>query len=164
MFRLAPMSRVIRWLTIVLFLIPVGFLAAGSPIAFVGMFVALLYAAVWLLWRPTGFALDPGELVVVFPLRKKRTPLARVTGARAMDGKTAQDLMGFALRVGVGGLWGGFGWLRTAKRGWVEFYVSRTDGFVWIDREGQAPLLITPATPDAFVAALEGAHGATPPA
>jgi hypothetical protein len=32
------------------------------------------------------------------------------------------------LRIGVGGLWGVFGWLWT-RRGLVEVYVSRTDGW-----------------------------------
>jgi hypothetical protein len=33
-------------------------------------------------------------------------------------------------------------------------YVSRTDGYVWIERSGKRPWLITPEQPEAFVRAL----------
>ena len=62
------------------------------------------------------------------------------------------------MRVGAGGLWGGFGWLWTQRRGIVQMYISRTDGFVWIERVGDRPWLITPAQPSAFVRALSSAN------
>jgi len=52
------------------------------------------------------------------------------------------------------GLWGGFGWLWTRKRGVVQIYVSRDDGLVGIERVGGRPWLITPEHPEAFVRAL----------
>jgi hypothetical protein len=58
-------------------------------------------------------------------------------------------------RIGVGGLWGGFGWLWTTRRGLVEFYVSRADGMVLIERRGARPLLITPADPEKLLRALQ---------
>ena len=61
------------------------------------------------------------------------------------------------MRVGGGALWGGFGWLWTQRRGIVQMYISRTDGFVWIERVGDRPWLITPAQPAAFVRALSSA-------
>ena len=60
----------------------------------------------------------------------------------------------FAGRIGVGGLWGGFGWLWTRGRGMVEFYVSRTDGLVIVERRGGRALLFTPQDPEEFVDAL----------
>jgi hypothetical protein len=33
-------------------------------------------------------------------------------------------------------------------------YISRTDGFVWIERGADRPWLITPEQPQAFVSAL----------
>jgi hypothetical protein len=33
-------------------------------------------------------------------------------------------------------------------------YISRTDGFVWIERVDQRPWLITPEHPEAFVRTL----------
>jgi len=35
-------------------------------------------------------------------------------------------------------------------------YVSRTDGFVWIERAGERSWLITPERPKAFVRAMGG--------
>jgi hypothetical protein len=58
------------------------------------------------------------------------------------------------MRVGAGGLWGGFGWFWTTRRGLVRMYVSRIDHFVWIERGPAQPWLITPDHPDAFVRAL----------
>lgn len=55
------------------------------------------------------------------------------------------------MRIGAGGLWGGFGWLWTSRKGMVEFYVSRTDGFVLITRPNHLDILITPSTPEAFL-------------
>jgi hypothetical protein len=60
------------------------------------------------------------------------------------------------MRVGAGGLWGGFGWLWTQRRGIVQMYVSRTDDFVWIERPGERSWLITPERPKAFVRAMGG--------
>jgi hypothetical protein len=62
--------------------------------------------------------------------------------------------LGWAIRVGVGGLWGAFGSLWTSRRGSVEVYVSRTDGLVWIERRVGRPLLITPTNPEGFLRAL----------
>jgi hypothetical protein len=61
-----------------------------------------------------------------------------------------------AFFVGAGGLWGGFGWLWTERRGIAQMYVSRTEGLVWIERRGGRPWLITPEEPEAFVRALWG--------
>jgi hypothetical protein len=58
------------------------------------------------------------------------------------------------MRIGAGGLWGGFGWLWTKRKGMVQMHVSRTDGFVWIERKADRPWLITPENPEAFVRAL----------
>ena len=58
------------------------------------------------------------------------------------------------MRVGAGGLWGGFGWLWTQRYGMMRMYISRTDGFVWIQNVSDWPWLITPETPEAFVRAL----------
>jgi hypothetical protein len=58
------------------------------------------------------------------------------------------------MRIGAGGLWGAFGWLWTQRRGMVQMYISRTDGFVWIERGADRPWLITPEQPQAFLSAL----------
>ena len=70
---------------------------------------------------------------------------------------TKQELhqeLGKTMRIGVGGLWGGFGWLWT-RRGLVNFYVSRSDGLVLIERRTARPILITPEKPEMMLQALD---------
>ena len=71
-----------------------------------------------------------------------------------MDKHQLEREVGRSMRVGAGGLGGGFGWLWTQKRGVVRMYISRTDGLVWIERRSDRPWLITPERPDNFVRAL----------
>jgi hypothetical protein len=73
---------------------------------------------------------------------------------RLIDRDELRREVGWGMRVGAGGLWGGFGWLWTTRRGIVQMYVSRLDRFVWIERGSERPWLITPDRPESFVAAL----------
>jgi hypothetical protein len=43
----------------------------------------------------------------------------------------------------------------------VQMYISRTDGFVWIDRGSDRPWLITPERPEELVRALSIDRGPT---
>ncbi|MCB9765721.1 MAG: hypothetical protein H6739_38460 [Alphaproteobacteria bacterium] len=114
-----------------------------------------IYAVVWLFWRPTRFELEGDALKIVWPLRSWRLPLRIVDEIEVMDAKTFRSRVRWAVRVGAGGLWGGFGWLATGA-GWVRFYVSRSDGLVLLTLAGQAPLLISPEDPEGFAAAVRG--------
>jgi hypothetical protein len=153
-FRLAPMSRAIRILTFVLLAIPVVFVALAAakraPLGGVGLLVAAFYAAIWLVARPTRFEADAEGIRIRFPLWTRTLPARSLAGARLLDSATLRRELGLPIRVGVGGLWGGFGWLWSRKRGWIEFYVSRTDGLVWVERRGAIPLLVSPEQPAAF--------------
>lgn len=159
-FRLAPMSRSMAILTAVGWGIPALFVAiaaAGVAPLFmlgVGFAVAALYGAIWLWWRPASFALSGAGLELQFPGRRAVVEAHEMTGARRLEAPDFKREFGFALRVGVGGLWGGFGWLWTRLGGWVEFYISRTDGFVLVERRGGTPLLLTPEDPEGFAEAL----------
>lgn len=162
-FALAPMSTGIRLLTWGLLALPVVFLALGlrsaqsCVLAPVGGLIAGLYLAVALWWRPSAFEIAPEGLRVRFPGRSRLVPRADLAGARTMDSAQFCAEHGLALRIGVGGLWGGFGWLWTRRRGLLDFYISRTDGLVLVERRSGRPLLITPADPDAFTRALADA-------
>jgi len=159
-YRLAPMSPLIRGLTLALFGIPLAFLAlpfaasAPPPLAGVGLAVLALFAAIWIWWRPTCFELSSEALRIVFPGRSRLVPLGDVSGCRLLTGEAFKQEFGRAMRVGAGGLWGGFGWLWTQKGGFVDFYVSRTDGFVLVERRGARHLLITPEQPEALAEQL----------
>ena len=92
-----------------------------------------------------------------WPLKRRSIPRKDIAEVRLIDKRALHSETGWGVRVGVGGLWGGFGWLWTQRRGVVQMYISRTDGFVWIERVGDRPWLITPAQPAAFVRALSRA-------
>jgi hypothetical protein len=158
-FALAPMSGVIRAVTIAVLAIPAVFVAAGlatpARILFpVGVATAILYVAIWLGGRPTAFEVSADGLRIRFPWRTRAIAAREVASVRAISGAAFREEYGFAVRIGVGGLWGGFGWLWTSQRGLVELYVSRLDGFVLIERRGGTPLLLTPADPEEFVDTL----------
>src|SRR4029077_17613402 len=99
---------------------------------------------VWLRFRPTAFVLRRDDLEIVWPLKRRHVPRADVSSVRVVNRRGLRDEIGFGMRIGAGGLWGGFGWLWTTRRGLVQMYISRTDGFVWIERTHDRPWLITP--------------------
>jgi hypothetical protein len=161
------MSRGIRWLTFGLLTIPLWFLglAWGVPglslFSVVAALVVALYAAIWVWWRPSAFEVTESGLRILFPGTSRSVPGSQVAAVRVVDSAQLYAEAGFALRIGVGGLWGGFGWLWTQHRGLVEFYVSRVDALVWIERRDARPLLVTPSDAEGFVRALEAsARGA----
>ena len=157
-FPLAPMSGLFMSLTVFLWCLPLLFFAGqpwglGPILVPTGCFVVLIYASVWLWYRPSRFEVTPEGLTAVFPLRRRTTPLTAVGKAERIDPKELKRRYGQLYRVGAGGLWGGFGllWRPGTK---VEFYSSRMDGWVLIQRQGRPPLLITPERPDELVALL----------
>src|SRR6266568_7988377 len=157
-FRLARMSPLLLTLTLVLWALPlafcVGALFGRRLLAVPALFVIALYAWVWLRFRPRRFVVHPRALEVIWPLRRRAVPRADISQVRLIDRQELRREIGWGMRVGAGGLWGGFGWLWTQRRGIVQMYISRTDRFVWIERAGSRPWLITPEQPEAFVDAL----------
>jgi hypothetical protein len=151
------MSPLLLWLSIALLGIPLGFIApalAGRTSLLVGpgLLVTGIYAYIWFWMRPTRFEVDGEGMTVVWPMRRERVPRARLAGARLIDREDLRGEVGWGMRVGAGGLWGGFGWLYTQKRGVVRMYISRIDRFVWIETlDRKRPWLVTPSDPEAFV-------------
>jgi hypothetical protein len=166
-FRIAPMAPFIRWLTWGLCALPVAFVVAGvsgqslAPMLGVGLFLCLLYAAVWVWWRPSRFELSEDGLALVFPGRRRLVPASQIAAVQAVTSAQLRERFGVLLRVGAGGLWGGFGWL-WSRRGWLEFYVSTLSGYVLVERRGRMPLLISPEHPARFVAALRAVAASAP--
>jgi hypothetical protein len=157
-FRLAPMSRLILILTLGLLALPCVFLVSAvfgrSQHVVSALFVVAIYAWVWLRFRPTLFVVRPDVLEVVWPLKRRQIPREDISDVRLIDRRELKREAGWCMRVGAGGLWGGFGWLWTRRRGILQMYISRTDSFVWIERVNGRPWLITPEQPEAFVRAL----------
>jgi hypothetical protein len=160
-FRLATMSGLIFGMTCALLLVPIGFLAAPLldprlfPLAPIGGAVALGYAFIWLCMRPSAFVVTPEGLDVVWPLQRRHIPGTDILGATEVRSPDLRAEFGTLLRVGVGGLWGGFGLAWSSRGKHLGLYVSRhADGFVLVRCRGTRSLLVTPERPAAFVAAL----------
>ena len=157
-FALAPMSTAIRALTLVMAALPLAFAGAaltGTTILLVpALLLIAIYGWVWLRFRPTAFIVHPDALEVRWPLKQRRIARATIRSVRRVDNSELRALAGAGMRVGAGGMWGSFGWLWTTHRGVVQMYVSRTDGYVWIDRGAERAWLISPDDPDGFVRAL----------
>ena len=160
-FRLAPMSPLIWMLTLALLAVPAIFFSTaivGRHLLKVpALCIIVMYIWIWLRFRPTRFVVYPDRLEVRWPLKRRSIPRKDIAAVRLSDKRALYGVTGWGMRVGAGGLWGGFGWLWTQRRGIVQMYISRTDGFVWIERVGDRPWLITPAQPAAFVRALSSA-------
>ena len=160
-FRLAPMSGLIRGMTFVLLLVPIGFLAGPLldlrmfPLAPLGGVIGLGYGFIWLFMRPRAFVVTPEGLDIVWPLRRRHIPKVNLAGASEVGREDLREEFGVLLRVGAGGLWGGFGLAWSSRGEHLSLYVSRhADGFVLVRARGKRSLLITPERPAAFVAAL----------
>jgi hypothetical protein len=164
------MDGVLYWMTVALFVLPVvmalaGLTAAprdprfGTPLLAVALgpaaLVCAIYAWIWLRFRPTRFVVHADRIDVVWPLKRRSIPRATIESASLLDRAGLQGVAGFGVRVGAGGLWGGFGWYWTARRGIVQMYVSRLDRFVWIERGSERPWMITPENPEEFVRTLQ---------
>ncbi len=158
-FSLAPMSPFIRGLTLFMLALPLAFIGSAlvgpsSLLLAPGIVLIAIYAWVWLRFRPARFVVGPDAIEVHWPLKRRRIARSSIQGVRRLDNAELRAIVGAGMRVGAGGLWGGFGWLWTTHRGIVHMYVSRTDGYVWIDRGAERAWLITPDNPDGFVRAL----------
>jgi len=152
------MCPFLRRLTIVLLLLPVVLVVAGvagsHALLLAALVLLLTYGWIWSRFRPTTFVVHPDSLEVIWPLKRVRIPRVGISSVRQVDRQELRRDVGWGMRVGAGGLWGGFGWLWTSRRGIVQMYVSRLDRFVWIARGKERPWLITPERVEEFVAVL----------
>jgi len=157
-FRLAPMSPIIRSITMLLLALPLGFLVAalsGARIHVLPCFIVLaLYGWIWLRFRPRFFVVTHQSLNVIWPLKRQEIPRESISTVRLLNRDELKQEIGWSLRVGAGGLGGGFGWLWTTRHGIIHMHVSRTDRFIWIERKHDRPWLLTPDQPERFRQAL----------
>jgi hypothetical protein len=156
-FPLATMTADIRALTAVVLLlpIPIAVLAHAVLAALLGVApVPLLCLGVWLWLRPRQFVVDDEWLTIEWPLRSRRIARSAVREVKLMRRDEFRRLHGYGVRVGAGGLWGGFGLLKTPNETF-SMWISRTDRFVVVSLAGEHPLLVTPNEPESFVAAVE---------
>jgi len=111
-------------------------------------------ALTWLALRPTRFVVDESSLRIEWPIRIRVIPRSVIAGARVVKAADFRRTHKLRVRVGAGGLWGTFGLLKGARETY-SIWVSRTDRWVLVHLTGGGrSLLLTPAHPDRFVAAL----------
>lgn len=160
-FVLAPMSPLMWGLTLFCWAIPTFFFLSAflnpiaSPIALVGALMVIIYATVWVWWRPSAFVVTPDNLELQFPVRKIVVPRDQIENCKLWSGADLKARYGATYRVGAGGLWGGFGWLRSSSKEWIEFYISRQSDYLYIERHEAIPLLLTPSDREDMLAALQ---------
>jgi hypothetical protein len=162
-FEVAPMAVAFILMSGVVLAIPVIFVLIGlsDPLlrtTFVGTaaMVVVGAAGVWFFYKPTAFELEDDALVLRFPLRTIAIPRSDIASARVLSRSELRETLGFAMRVGVGGLFGVFGWLWSTKRSWVQIYVTSTGGWVLVERRAGRPLLLSAKEGAAFAAAVGG--------
>ncbi len=145
----------IRAVTLVLLALPIPFVlsAAFGRALFLGPAILLvaIYAWVWLRFRPTRFVVHQNSLEIIWPLKRRQIARDSISDVRIVNGRDLKRDVGWCMRVGAGGLWGGFGWLWTQRRGIVQMYISRINDLVWIERTAGRPWLISPERPQEFV-------------
>ena len=161
------MSLDIRIMTWIVLAIPLALFTAalGAPpptrliLLGVTAFVVLTYASVALWWRPLRFEVGGHRLALVWPLRSRLVEGRQIAAVEIVPRAEFRRRYGWGYRVGAGGLWGGFGLLVTSRESFA-MYVSRTDRFVLVCLRAGRSLLLTPAKPERFVAALQSAAAA----
>lgn len=155
---LAPMSPMISLITLMLLALPIALiLSALSGSRFVAdsaLVITIIYAWVWLRFRPSQFVVHDRAIEIIWPLKRRQIARSDIMNVQLLDREALRKKIGWGFRVGAGGLWGGFGWLWTKRRGIVKMYVSRTDGLVWIEPKNDRPWLITPERPETFIKEL----------
>ena len=161
---MAPMSKVIRLMTLFLLALPVavagGGFSSGEPVFGYSLMVAgaivAIYAFVYLRMRPTRFEIEGKRLSIIFPTRIIDVDLDDVVRAGPITYEVFKRRYPRPIRLGAGGLFGGFGLLMT-QNGKVQFYISRDEPLVLLEFESdRLPLLLSPSDPEAFLLAIDG--------
>lgn len=156
-FKLAAMSPSLSIMTwslfgLLVFMVYKGIRSQAFVLGAAG-FVALIFAVVWLWFRPSHFEVDDKELRIIWPVRKRVVPRLTIESARLVDAEAFRRAYGYGMRIGAGGLWGAFGLLKTKSKTF-SMWISRTDHYVIVKIDGDRPLLITPDRPKELVTAL----------
>lgn len=110
----------------------------------------LMAVGVWGWFRPAGFEVDEENLEIVWPWHRRRIPRAQIVKAWRLDWSHLRPM----IRLGVGGLFGMFGWFFRPRKGWVEAYVTSRMDLVLLEADAGQRLLLSPQDAEAFLAGL----------
>ncbi len=121
-----------------------------NAIILLGVFVAGALLA------PRGFALGGGSLRIKRSILPIEIPLASI---RSVERLAPEGLAGSTRTLGSGGFFGYYGRFRNRTLGDYRMYATRGEGYVLV--RADCPYVLTPASPDRFIEALNRARGAT---
>lgn len=105
-FPLAAMSRDIRIVTMICFVIPAGMaigVLLGARVLLPGLLFFPIYCWVWLLFRPTMFVIHPDSIEIVWPLKRRKIARESIVAVRMLDAKELKREVGWGMRT-VGGV------------------------------------------------------------
>lgn len=158
-FPLARMDTVLYRMTAAFIAVPILLvvvaLALGLTVLLVvAGFIGAILLLVWCWFRPTCFELRPGSVRIVWPARSAEFSLDNIDRVERYTKDRFLAEFGRGMRIGAGGVWGGFGLLRTKKGETLRFYISRIDEYVILRMKAGYDLMITPEQPDEFVRML----------
>ncbi len=112
-FQIAPMCTMIRIITLVLLALPVLFILSAvfgrALLIAPTILLVAIYAWVWLRFRPTQFVVHQDVLEVIWPLKQRRISRDSISDVRIVNSRDLKQQVGWGIRVGAGGLWGGLG-------------------------------------------------------
>jgi hypothetical protein len=152
------MDGPIRFLTTGLLMLPAVLLVLSffsyTALAAPALFIGAIYLWVWLRFRPQRFEITVDSLRVIWPIGSRQIQRLEIYDVELITRAELREKIGWGLRIGAGGLWGGFGWLYTANRGLIRMYISRIDRVVWFETLPGTAWIITPDHPEEFIAAL----------
>jgi len=164
LYRVSP-DRLVTGVTaatvLVLLAVAVGFawlsaLRPGMPRAvllLVAVSCAGLLAGAWA-YRPTGYGLSDGTLLVLRRAGDVVLPVGEITGARV----DPQPFAGAIRVAGNGGLFGFWGRFRSQRLGPFTAYATRRDRGVVLDVAGRR-VVLTPDEPDRLLADVQRQRG-----
>src|SRR3974377_2314180 len=128
-FRLARMSPLMLTPTLLFLAAPpallVGALLGRHQLWAGALLLLAIDAWVWLRFRPSRFTVQGSGLEVIWPLKCRHIPRESIVSARVIDRQELKREIGWGMRVGAGGVWGGFGWVWTERRGGGPTCISR---------------------------------------
>ena len=114
------------------------------------LLLMVLMPVVWVWYRPSAYEAGPESLHILWPGRRRMILRGQIESAQRVDMRSLSPMV----RVGVGGLFGVFGWFWRPGKGWLEIYCTAQKDLVLLQIHGGHPLLLSPQDPAAFLASL----------
>jgi len=165
-FEIAPWSKVVVWITII-----ITIMMAGISTMFIGkafstqdtteQSINVLLAAgiaimllLFFVFMPIGYRLDDVNLTVLRWGPKRRIPVAQIESVGQIDA----SMLRHSIRVmGCGGFGGYYGLFSNKTLGRYRAYITRNDNLVLVRLKEGRPVVLSPKEPELFVKAVDTA-------